>query len=216
MADNADLRFDGPQEMKEPWPKSLVFALVIFATTSICVTLLWVGYALSNHEKRQDYGPITFASPLFVVDSAGVVPFLETSDAPPPSLSVERGAKVPILFERNVDCAAHDCPRGTMAVLASLRWEQLNTESTVVKSFPIVEDLETTYDEGEDYTLNTQVLRRFNSTPISLTDDMVDYIQNNGIKSSAWRVAGTTTPDRSDGVPASWTTEVIHLIWEGG
>ena len=208
---NMDLRFDGPLPEDAGWPIQLKLALAAVLVSMAA----WVGAVVGSWlfsyyqpaEIAADYGPVSFVSPAPIADSFGVAP--QVDDLPIPSINVaEQG--IPVSLTRVVDCAYFACAEDSIPVLVDIRYVRVGVDGQEITSFTLIDDYKTTYEEGDDYILDTTKIVTNTLAPFEFPKELVDDLLEEDANVTAWRIEGTTTVDRPDAIPASWRSEVFH------
>lgn len=208
---NETLSFDGPVPEHIPWPFKLKVTMGILIV-SIGVLVGAIGGIFLNNryfDPHPVFDPITFMSPALVVSIDGNTP--KIGNLPAPSILIG-DETIPMQLVRTIDCINYDCPDGAIPIDVDLSWVEVNIEDTTIKSFPILDDFKLNYEEGSDYSVGEVFTVTNNLGPLTIPDEVKDYIKENKKVVSAWRVEGTTSPRRSHSASASWVSEVIH-VW---
>ena len=208
------LDFDAPEHVP-PWPSGLKVGLgvviFVFSITILLLLGLWIQALRDSNNVDQTYGPLSFTSPARVVDEFGQVP--RAPGLPPPAVTAP-DERVPVRLTRKLDCAVFDCPQGSLPVVANVSWIELNDQGVDIGSVPIVEDLLINFNEVEDYIPGTLNTAETDLPPFRIPDEVLQRMLERGSPVSAWRIEGTTTPNRPDGLPAAWATEVFHIRYD--
>lgn len=210
-AHHIDLRFDGPIPEDSGWPLQLKIALTAVVLSMSAWVGAVVGSWLFNYYQPsavvEDYGLVSFVTPAPIADGLGVAPFVE--GLPIPSIDV-RTEGVPVSLTRVIDCAYFECAEGAMPVLVDIRFVEVGEGGQELYSYVYLDEYKTTYNENEDYILDTTQIVTNTLSPFTFPEEILDRLEDQGKAISTWRIEGTTTVDRPDAIPASWRSEVFY------
>ena len=165
--------------------------------------------------EAPQFAAITYSDPSRVIDEYGQRPVAEgVEDARIPSVIGTEGTIVPLLIERFIDCAVFDCPGTAIPISVTVNWVELNEDGETIGRWTLVENLETTYNEGPDYRQGQLSVVASEILTVAITPEVESQVRNQkqrGISPSLWAIEGVTVPLVESGVPATWRTEVFYI-----
>ena len=190
------------------WLFGLLFAVVAAAVA--------LGIYIWLDDEPEPFNAIGYAAPAQVIDIESMVPQVEGTNLPTPSITV--GEQVPVRLTRTMTCDTSDCPPGGIPLEITVKWQELildttddDDNTTQSMSVTILEDFETQIQEGTDYEVGVFSIDTTQLTPFDFPDEVRSYILENDLDVSVWRIEGVTLPLIGGADPVGWSTEPIHI-----
>lgn len=204
------LTFDGPTIEKEKWPLKFKISLFMVVGSMLMLVGAYTQHVWNTtfENDKELFAPISFQTPARIISSDNSIPSF--GNLPSPAIN-GRTDKIPVRLIRDVNCVSFSCSSGGMPVIVNVNFVQVNTETTTIKTFPVIRNVEVLYEIETDYIPGAVITVSNNLTPFTFPEELITYLEENEKEVSAWRLEGTTKPDRNDGLAVGWTSEVFHV-----